>query len=161
MIPKCFQDESKVKPKWVQHESKMTPRPGLGRSDKGKKRVGLFLKDSSVSHCVLCWILVLCVWNLSYVSDTYPRFSSKVFCSILNYSFQFQSLLFSSNVFCSVLTWPRFGRAPRGRAGADGRESTIKKTRGAILCKTMCLSAPIIFWDLLMKKTLFFHIVLW
>ena len=70
MIPKVFQDESKVKPKSVQHESKLIPKPGPGRSDKGRKRVGLFFKDSSVSACVLCRILVLCVWYLSYVSDT-------------------------------------------------------------------------------------------
>ena len=57
MIPKVFQDESKVKPKSVQHESKLIPKPGPGRSDKGRKRVGLFLKDSSVSHCVLAGYL--------------------------------------------------------------------------------------------------------
>ena len=80
MIPKVFQDESKVKPKSVQHESKLIPKPGPGRSDKGRKRVGLFFKDSSVSDCVLCRILVLCVWYLSYVSDTCLMFGILVLC---------------------------------------------------------------------------------
>ena len=60
MIPQVVKDESKVQTKSVQHESKLIPKPGPVRSNKGRKPVGLFFKDSPVSACVLCRILVLC-----------------------------------------------------------------------------------------------------
>ena len=78
-----FQDESKVKLKSVQHESKLIPKPGPGRSDKKRKRVGLFLTtlpslivscarylSYAPDTCLMCLILVLCVGYLSYASDT-------------------------------------------------------------------------------------------
>ena len=94
MIPKVFQDESKVKPKSVQHESKLIPKPGPGRSDKGRKRVGLFLKtllslivfcagylSYAPDTCLMCLILVLCVGYLSYVSDTRLMCRGQVLCA--------------------------------------------------------------------------------
>ena len=57
MIPKVFQDESKVKLKSVQHESKTDPKTWAGQVRQGKKTRGTFLKDSSVSHGVLAGYL--------------------------------------------------------------------------------------------------------
>ena len=67
----------------VQLESILIPKPVPGRSDKVRKRVGLFLKTllslivfcagylSYVSDtCLMCLILVLCVGYLSYVQGS-------------------------------------------------------------------------------------------
>ena len=109
-----------MKPKSVQHESKLIPKPGPGRSDKGRKRVGLFLKDSSVSHCVLAgylfssldpvqssWPCLVELAKFSRVPKSSVRFqsllfSSKVFSSVPKSDVQLQSLLFSCKVLCSV-----------------------------------------------------------
>ena len=118
--PTKVQSDSKVNPKWIKNYSKMIATLGLGMSDKGRKRVGLFLKGSSVSYCVLAEHLFS---SLDLVQSSWPclvelakfsrdpkfsvqfwslLFSSKVYCSVPKSSAQFQSLLFSSKVFCSV-----------------------------------------------------------
>ena len=103
MIPKVFQDESKVKPKSVQHESKLIPKPGPGRSDKGRKRVGLFLKT-------LLSLIVFCAGYLSYVSDTCLMCLILVLCAgVKSYV---QGSKFSSSVFLwreSSMAWALYG----------------------------------------------------
>ena len=65
-IPRWVQSETKVSPTWIQTD----PKTWAGKVRQGKKTRGTFLKDSSVSDCVLCRILVLCVWYLSYVQGS-------------------------------------------------------------------------------------------
>ena len=65
-IPGWVQSETKVSPTWIQ----IDPKTWAGEVRQGKKTRGTFLKDSFVSDCVLCRILALCAWYLSYVSDT-------------------------------------------------------------------------------------------
>ena len=109
-IPNVFQDESKVKPKSIQHESTLIPKPGPGRSDKGRKRVGLFLKSLlsllvfcagylsyAPDTCLMCLILVLCVGYLSYVSDTC------LMCLILVLCVWYLSYVSDTCLMCRIL----------------------------------------------------------
>ena len=88
VIPNWSQNDPNMIPNSIQSESQMTPRPGLGGSDKRRRRMWLFLK--SLLSLIVFWqgSCIMCC--------------SKVSCSAPKSYVQFQSLLWSSKVFCSV-----------------------------------------------------------
>ena len=89
-IPIWVQSETEVSPTWIQTD----PKTWAGKVRQGKKTRGTFLKDSSVSDCVLCRILVLCAWYLSYVSDTC------LMCRILVLCVWYLSYVQGSSLMC-------------------------------------------------------------